>query len=200
MNPAAQNTETLTTAPMPLVTAERYANAIMEWLLPFCERITTVGSIRRRRPMCGDVDLVLIPRFEIQRDLLGATIGRVNLVWKELVRYVARSDGTAHWLAGEDRIDGRNYVLQLPKCQLDIFCARPKTWGTLVVCRTGSKEHNIWLASRAKSMGGHWDPYLGVLLHGQWQPVSTEEEVYRAVGLELIPPEKRELEYLRKLP
>ena len=47
---------------MPLVTARVLAERIVDELRPFCERIEIAGSIRRRRPLCGDVDLVALPK------------------------------------------------------------------------------------------------------------------------------------------
>ena len=44
----------------------------------------------------------------------------------------------------------------------DLFKPTPSTWGTLLLCRTGSRQHNIHLVEYAKSVGLRWSPYAGV--------------------------------------
>jgi DNA polymerase/3'-5' exonuclease PolX len=175
-----------------LITAERYAEKLTTWLLPFCDRIQVAGSIRRGCQECGDVDLVVIPKFNLVRDMFGVIESRRNQLHKHLAGYVADPENGAKWLAGEQNPDGRNYLVQLKKCQLDIFCATHETWGTLLLCRTGSKEHNIWLADLVKRRGGHWNPYTYLRIGDTQHDVSTEESIYRAVGLDYITPRKRE--------
>lgn len=181
---------------MALPVARHYAQKIVEWLGPACERLEVAGSIRRGRPLCNDIDIVCIPKFEVQTDLLGTVVSKRSLVHKLLSEYVQASSGRAIWQAGQDNPDARNYIVQLPKCQLDIFCATPDTWGTLLLCRTGSKEHNIWLAQRAERQGKHWNPYRGVI-EGSGTIGETEEAVY-GLGLEFMLPMVREAEYLRR--
>ncbi|MDP2946096.1 MAG: hypothetical protein Q8N61_01425, partial [bacterium] len=43
----------------------------MELLATSCERLTIAGSIRRRKPDCGDIELLAIPRLGYGRDLWG---------------------------------------------------------------------------------------------------------------------------------
>lgn len=182
-----QQLDNKTVEPMPLRVARARAEKIVDWLRPFCERIEIAGSIRRKRPLCNDVDLVVIPKLEVERDLLGIETGKKILIQAFLQGYVSESGGRAEWLAEGDR----NLLLKLPKCQLDIWCAKEETWGTLLLCRTGSKEHNIWLAQRAGKLGKHWQPYRGMFGPGRVAS-RTEEDVYMAVGLPFIPPEERE--------
>lgn len=181
---------------MELITAQRYAERITTWLLPYCERLQVAGSIRRERTVCNDVDLVVIPKVDVKRDLLGVAVQRRNLLWVFLERYVAESKGQATWLAGGAKEDGQNYLLQLPKCQLDIFCTTPEAWGTMLLCRTGSKEHNIWLADLVKRRGGHWNPYRYLTLDNRPQDVRTEESIYAACGIDFIQPDRRDAEFL----
>jgi len=181
---------------MNLITAQRYAEKILTWLMPHCERIQVAGSVRRARPECADIDLVVIPRLDVTRDMFGTVLTTRNVTWCFLCNYIAQSNGTAKWLAGQENEHGKNWLLQLPKCQCDIFTATPDTWGTVLLCRTGSKEHNIWLASRVKASGGHWHPAEYLRLGGKTHDVRTEESIYAACGLPYIEPADRELPYL----
>jgi DNA polymerase/3'-5' exonuclease PolX len=51
---------------MELERAQIIANQVKEKLEPYCERIETAGSIRRRRPWVKDIDLVCIPKNQGQ--------------------------------------------------------------------------------------------------------------------------------------
>lgn len=181
---------------MNLTTAQHYAMHIVAWLRPHCERIEMAGSIRRARPVCNDVDIVCIPKVHETRDMLGEIVDRVNLVHAHLL---------AERAAGKCRIDsgadspGDLMILQLSKCQVDVFFAVDETLITRLICRTGSKEHNIAMAERAKQLGGHWNPSRGLDLgHGNI-PLATEADFYTALNLPFIKPADREQQFVRHL-
>src|ERR1043165_4707962 len=143
---------------MTLAKAKRYAMSRVDWLAPYCERIEIAGSIARERPVCNDVDLVCISKVEESRDLFGNVVSWKPLLHEFLREYVEKSLGRSKWIHGGGQY---NLFLQLPKCQLDIWCTQQSNWGSVLICRTGSKEHNIWLAQRAERLGTKWDPYRG---------------------------------------
>ena len=175
-------------APMPLGRALRVATHVLNELAPLCVKIEIAGSIRRRRPVCGDVDLVCIPRdYEALRDRV---LKRCTIALK--------NDGKTPIGDGENML-----VVNMPDgTQLDIWFARaarqdlfkkyPSTWGTVLLCRTGSKEHNIFIAQRAREIGYVWQPMRGLTRGGNWLAGETEEEIFRALGLPFIEPERRE--------
>lgn len=191
--------------PMPLATARHYAEKIFEWLNPHCERMQIVGSIRRERPMCGDVDIVCIPKTTTHKDLLDTVVAVDNHLHQFLQGYVMDRNPInsparkPRFIAGGER-PGKQVLLDLPKCQLDLWFADEDTWATRVICRTGSKEHNIWLAQRAQPRGFHWDPYNGLTNVDYAEPVEarTEEALYAALGLQLIAPKNREATWLNQ--
>jgi DNA polymerase/3'-5' exonuclease PolX len=83
----------------------------------------------------------------------------------------------------------------------DLFTTTPTNWGSLLLCRTGSREHNVWICERALSMGLKWNPYRGLLgpskQDGPLDTIiasATEQDILSALGLEWIPPVMRELE------
>jgi len=204
---------------MDLKTAQRYADKICTWLEPYALRLGVAGSIRRQRPFCADIDIVCIPKITADQDLLGAQTDRTNLCLGFLQRYVqmnqrppvdpqspqdpATSLASPRFLSGGER-EGKQVILQLPKCQLDLWFADESTWATRMLCRTGSKEHNIWLCTRANERGFHWDPYTGLRTLSQRSdpdqvyPAGNERDIYNYLGLEFIEPKNRELEWLTK--
>ncbi len=48
----------------PLAEGEAIASALVADLEPYCARIQVAGSIRRRKEMVGDIEIVAIPRYE----------------------------------------------------------------------------------------------------------------------------------------
>ena len=190
---------------MDLTTATKYATQIVAWLAPFCDRIQIAGSVRRQRPVCNDIDLVVIPKFgPAPTDLFGNMNGLPpNTLHNALVNYVKdynsalrplrpSVESAPRWQAGEHNPDGTNFILQLPKCQLDIYIATHENWGSKLLQRTGSKEHNVWLATRARDLGLRWELDAG--LTGPTCPTigDTEENIYAALGVTFIPPADRE--------
>ena len=164
---------------MILAEADKLAAKILHELTPFCERIEVAGSVRRRRENVNDIDLVVIPKnFAMLRNRIRR-------------RCTLTTDGDT------------NLIAILPnKVQLDIFVAQaeskdllavtPTNFGALFLCRTGSREHNIWIAKRAQSLGMHFNPYYGLFRQGKCVACATEEDMFKALDLEFVKPEQRE--------
>lgn len=196
---------------MTLAQAQLYAAKIVDWLRDKTVRIEIAGSIRRDRPVCNDVDIVCIPKIEEKKDLFQIVVGQKNHLFDFMFKYIIDPANTAKGVKGIS--SGRNQmVVQLPKCQLDLWYADEKNLASRLLCRTGSMQHNIWLASRAKRKGWKWNSYEGILTDGRWietaagddyagghlNQFATEEEIYRFLDLPFIEPKNRELDYLIK--
>jgi DNA polymerase/3'-5' exonuclease PolX len=52
----------------PLFTGQNVAEILISFFWPYVERIAVAGSVRRDRADVGDLDLILIPRFETRAD------------------------------------------------------------------------------------------------------------------------------------
>lgn len=173
------------------------AERVRAELEPYCEKIEIAGSIRRGRPYCNDIDLVCLPKGNSEQEATEKT---------------ALKYGYAHALRERCKknaavvTDGDvNLIVRLKNgVQLDIFIAnrasadlleaKPSNFGSLMICRTGSVQHNIWLVERAKQLGKRWNPYHGVFVgkSGLCIASATEEDIFRALDLEFIQPERRE--------
>ena len=159
---------------------------ISEQLAPLCERIEIAGSIRRARPEVGDLDLVILPKP-----------GQLAAV---KARCAQKCESVRD---GEQNCIYRLELSDRTQLQIDIFFARPAisdllqtapgNFGTLFLCRTGSKEHNIYLVEHAKWLGLRWNPYRGVI-DGQGNVLASEseEDIFKALDLPWIKPEDRE--------
>jgi DNA polymerase (family 10) len=153
---------------MELAQAESIAAKVVKLLKPYCSRIAVAGSIRRRKPLVNDIDLVLIPAdsWQLQSELM--KMGQVTMSGAKIQR------------------------VKTATADIDIYFATPDTWGTLLLVRTGSKEFNQMLATRAIKRGLHLAADgRGVLRGNEIIASKSEEDILKSLGLPYIPPEKR---------
>lgn len=169
------------------------------WLIFPCERFEFVGSYRRERDFIHDLDVVLIPNLSVehhpdyQGDLFGGSTYEI---------FVSEFDKQLGTLEDAGRIKGISSGDSLKRIidldsgiQIDFYIANEKTWPVLKLIRTGSKEHNIMLAKRAKSMGMKLKANGDGLIdrNGSKLPVNIEEDIFEHLGLEFVKPENREV-------
>ncbi len=154
---------------MKLQEALSKASEVYYRLKPYCQKIEVAGSIRRQKAEVRDIDLVLIPDDLGKLSYEIGHLGMPILQGKKLTRI--NFNGT----------------------QLDIYYATPKTWATLLLIRTGSKENNIRLCSQARSLGmklkANGDGIIGK--DGQLIPIESEEQIYEILGLKYREPWER---------
>lgn len=171
---------------MNLLSAANLGSKIIAHLAPMCDRIEVAGSIRRGRLEVGDIDLVILPK--------PGQFAAIKARCKEKCRVI--TDGDQNFISALRLSPGNEF-------QLDIFFARPAcrdllqyipgNFGSLLLCRTGSKEHNILLVEHAKRMGLVWRPYAGVFDgYGRCLAAESEAEIFQSLDLEFVPPERRE--------
>jgi DNA polymerase (family X) len=170
---------------LPLSRALRLADGLKERMWSYCTIIEVAGSIRRLRPFVNDVDFVILPKslvhqLELQ-ERCSKTWGVVRSGEQNCIYEVPLTDGLL-------QVD--IFFARLPS--QDLFSITPTNFGSLLVCRTGSREHNIYLVEHAKRQGLKWDPYAGVFDGERLIASATEVEVFRALGLEMVMPERRE--------
>jgi DNA polymerase (family 10) len=141
--------------------------------LPGVERVQYCGSLRRLRETAADVDIVVASRE--------APSVREAFVRMRAVREV---------LGGGDT---KTSVLTATGLQVDLRIVDPRSFGAACQYFTGSKAHNIKLRQRALDRGWLLNEY-GLTENGTGRVIAseTEEDVYRALGLPLIPPPMRE--------
>jgi len=167
---------------MKLQEAARLAERCVEVLTPFCERIEIAGSIRRARPNVNDIDLVALPKPGQEAAL------RARIEKNGRPPRVSGPQTIVFDLAGGFQVD-----LWLAHArEADLVAVTPGNFGTLYLCRTGAKEFNIWLAKQAQAKGLHWNPHHGIFRDKEWLAGETEEDVFRALALDWIPPVERE--------
>ncbi len=133
------------------------------------------GSIRRMKETIGDIDI-----------LVSAEKANWHTIHEHFIRYPDTQEVLAK---GETK---SSIVLKEGR-QVDLRTVEPSQWGAALQYFTGSKAHNIRVRDIAKDRGLKVNEY-GVFTEKDGTKVAgkTEEEVYRAVGMQWIPPEIRE--------
>jgi len=138
------------------------------------DTITPAGSLRRGRETIGDLDLLVTgPNAAAALDRVAAH-PRVHEV-------LGRGPNKTSVKLGREGL------------QVDVRALEHASFGAAMQYFTGSKEHNVALRQRAIRMGFKLSEY-GLFRAEDDVRVAgeTEEEVYRALGLDWIPPELRE--------
>ena len=172
---------------MKLREAVTLAAKIKAELEPFSERIEIAGSIRRQRPEVGDIDLVILPKPGQLSAIKARCLQRCSAVTDGDQNFIVRMPAVGPFAGVQVDIFFAHHATK------DFFQTVPGNFGTLLLCRTGSKEHNIFLVEHAKRFGMSWNPYRGVINpEGYVLASETEAEVFSALGLGFIPPESRE--------
>ncbi|MBI5770793.1 MAG: hypothetical protein HZA93_23655 [Verrucomicrobia bacterium] len=174
---------------MALAPARALAEKIARELAPHCLRLEIAGSIRRGRPFCGDIDLVCLPRNAAAITEILHRCGRSAKALKSGEQYVvfelANGFQLDLWIAYPDHDEpgdmfGHGATQQ--RCN----------FGVLLLARTGSAMHNIWIAQTAQARGLHFNPHKGVLRGREVIASAEEADIFAALGLDFIPPERRE--------
>ncbi len=139
--------------------------------VPGVTQAMAAGSLRRGRETVGDLDLLVAARVN-------------SPVMK---RFVGHARVKTRLLQGPTRAS----VILDNGLQVDLRAVPVESYGAAAVYFTGSKAHNIALRRLAQSKGLKINEY-GVYRADVRIAGKTEESVYRAIGLEPIPPELRE--------
>jgi DNA polymerase (family 10) len=143
------------------------ADEVVRVLTPLCENILVVGSIRRLKEEPNDVDIVLITNE------------------KEKIHIELLKMGTK--LSGGDKKE----AWEVNGVKAELYYATEDTWGAFVLMYTGSKEYNISMRAKAKSMGYSLSQY-GLFNADKIRLASqTEEDIFTSLAMEYVEPEER---------
>lgn len=135
------------------------------------EAAVPCGSIRRFSDTVGDIDIVVATT--------DASAVSAFVVGLPEAAEVIGSGGT------------KTSFLTREGMQVDVRTVEPDQLGSALLYFTGSKSHNIALRQRALDRGWLLSEY-GLFEEKKVVASRTEEEIYRALGLEPVPPPLRE--------
>ena len=147
----------------------KLAQKIVKGIKPYCRKIEIVGSIRRKEKNPADIDITLIPKNQESKEKIGQKLSGMG----------KRLSG------GEQRA-----FFKIEGVEVEIYYTSAEEWGAALMSYSGPFGANIGLRIIARSKGFKLNQH-GLFRHGLRVAGKTEEEVYRALGREWKPPEKR---------
>lgn len=175
---------------IPFALARDAATRLCSLICQTCDRIEIAGSIRRKKAFVHDIDIVAIPRF-VQRPpttLFGEPEKASEL---EARLREMETEGLIKFNRGGERV--QRFEVRDLGIPVDLYVASEETWATLLLIRTGSREHNIYLCTLAQRLGMQLKADgSGLLRGGQLVVNKSEEAIFKALNLQFVQPEARE--------
>lgn len=143
------------------------------------ERCEVAGSLRRKKEIIGDIDIV-VSAEDKNRAKIFKTFTSLP---------------SAESLIGEG--DTKASVLLRSGINCDMRIVKDAEYPFALNYFTGSKEHNVEMRSRARKVGWSLNEYAFSRIEGQKSKkrppaCKDEEEIYDALNLSYVPPELRE--------
>jgi len=166
--------------------ARAIAEEIMGLLDGSCDRKVIAGSIRRRKPDVGDIEILCIPRFEGIADSLDRRVQ--ELMFQGVLAH--RLNKLGRKVYGPKN----KLMLHIPSgIGIDIFSTTEECWPVSLVVRTGGKTTNQRIATAALQKGYQFHAYGSGFSTPSGEIVCrSEREVFEAVGLPYREPWERE--------
>lgn len=156
-----------------------YANDVADQVIEYLKKsenvkeALTLGSLRRMKPLVGDIDIAVTspdPEKVIEHFVKYPSTDRV----------IEKGPTTSSLLT-----TGGN--------QIDLMVLSPNQWGSLLQHFTGSRDHNVHLREFALKKGlSLSEKGIKNLKTGKMQEFKKEEDFYKALEMQWIPPEMRE--------
>ena len=142
-----------------------------------CDRIEVAGSIRRQKTKVHDIDFVVVTKNDAE--------------WQKI------SEKLKH-LKAKPNCSGNSVIKafvpsQNGLFQVDFYRAKPSTFGIHLLVRTGSADHNMWLAGYAISKGMRIKYNEGLIKDSSVIAGEDEKGMFEALGLPCPLPSQREI-------
>jgi len=150
------------------------------------EKVDPAGSVRRMKETIGDVDFLVITRpsgGEKIMDFFTSLPGIVKIWGKGTTKSSVRIHPVKF---ASQRFNGVKEGFDM-----DIRVVPARSYGSALQYFTGSKEHNIAIRKIAMDKGLKLSEY-GLFRGPKMIAGETEEGIYKALGMQWIPPEIRE--------
>jgi DNA polymerase/3'-5' exonuclease PolX len=164
-------------AELDLREAEKTVAKVKTTVEDLCELIEVAGSIRRQKNKVHDIDFVVVAKSD-------ADWQKINEKLKQL--------------KAKPNCSGNSVIKAFVPCengffQVDFYRAKPSTFGIHLLVRTGSAEHNMWLAGYAISKGMRIKYSEGLIKDNSIIAGEDEKGVFETLGLSYPLPSEREI-------
>jgi len=167
------------------------ANKVLQHISPAMTRIEIAGSVRREKPVVGDIELVAIVA---DQEKLLKLIGDIGQTIKTGV------PGVIPWTP---KPDAKYIRVRLnEEMNLDLFVAHPDNWGGLFLMRTGSGVDKngspfngfvpgIFSRFKKLSAGGRMTGVMPTMPDGTQLSVPEEQDFFDLLEMNFVPPIER---------
>jgi DNA polymerase (family 10) len=157
--------------------AEKIISLVKTTVEAQCELIEVAGSIRRKKSKVHDIDFVVVAKSDV--------------AWQKINEKLKQ-------LKAKPNCSGSSVIKAFVPCQdglfqVDFYRAKPSTFGIHLLVRTGSADHNMWLAGYAFSKDMRLKYSEGLLKDCKAIAGDTEQGVFDALGLPHPMPSTREI-------
>lgn len=137
------------------------------------EKADVLGSLRRMVATIGDIDIAIASKNP-----------------QKAVEHIVNMPGISRVV---DKGKAKVRIMLPANLQVDFLIIDPDSYGASLQYFTGSKAHNIHLRTLAESKGLSLSEYgVKKMTSNKIQETRTEEDFYRALGMQVPPPEIRE--------
>ena len=172
--------------------AKEIADRAVERLKPHCERIEIACSIRRKKSMVKDIEILCIPKKVRQLSLFGEASSK-SFTDSGLLKVVAE------WEKVKGDLFQGKYTQRvlLEGIKLDLFTATAENWGNMLAVRTGPADYSHYvLACGWVDMGYKSSDGFLYRLNEFGQPKSKmalpeEEDLFDLLQMHYVNPEDR---------
>lgn len=175
--------------------ALKVAKELTDYLEPHCQRLIIAGSLRRRKLVVGDIEILYIPKWEEIRDGLFETMEQnkadqaiESLLAAGILEKRPNKAGVFAW--------GKLNKLAIHKptgIPVDFFATDEARWWVSKVIRTGPLETNLALTTGAQALGRKLHAYGAGFTDkdGSALMCQSEEDVFRYAGVPYAEPWNR---------
>ena len=164
---------------MDLSRAQILTAELIELLKPYCERIEVAGSVRRRCPEVGDIDIVLIQHpWKLEKFFLNEAYSHQIETKKHRPSF--------KW--------GERYKQILFKgVKVELWICSKWNWGLIYLIRTGSAEFSQKILTTWKTVSNGGYSREGYLHENNGNKLNTPEEtdVFNLCKLHFVEPQTR---------
>ena len=175
--------------------AKTIADGVVDYLSEYCSKIEIAGSIRRKKQLVGDIEIVCVPKREvIQRDMFSMHKDVLGMPLYDRVKHCdwiePRRMNEKPQALGERYQALRDVPTGVP---IDLFIVLPPAqWGVIMTLRTGSADFSSTLMRKARARNHRCeDGRLIDLKTGKVVITEEERDFFDVLNLAWIEPENR---------
>lgn len=171
--------------------ARQLAERICHQLVPYVDKIKICGSVRRHKPECSDIDIVVLPKTTPVKDLFGMVTGHERMPgFVETINQWEKIKG--------DAATGKYTQRLVEGHKLEIAIAHPDNFGVLTLIRTGNADFSHLIMKIVNSRG--FEQKDGFLYKNDTL-ISIPEEMwyFKTLGIPYVQPELRTIDAFKKV-